>query len=213
MADANQQQLIILFTSGFQANFDMMPRAFTTIQQIRSEFAEPAHPILLIDLGGVHHRESWVCQATENRAPYLILDAMGYAVSRADGLDVGGIIGLQDVVQMKLMDDSIVYPWRWHDIIIHVGSKGDVPCISWSTDFSSTSTEEIYSQESDGHLKLHPINGSLGFIRAQLPSLHVLEAKQIEFSTTARPDPTIVAAIEFVEREAQYYAQKRGGQG
>jgi hypothetical protein len=213
MADAKPQQLIILFTSGFQSNFDLMPRVFTTIQQIRGQFSDPPHPILLLDIGGVHSADSWICQATENRAPYLILDAMGYAVSRADGLDVGGIIGLQEVVQMKLMDDSIVYPWRWRDIIINVGSKGDVPCVTWATNFPSPPPDEIYTHELDGHLRLHSVDGAIGMIRADLPTLTVLESKRIAFSSTARPDPTIVAAIEFVEREAHQYAQKRGGQG
>lgn len=211
MANANPQQLTLLFTSGFQADFDLMPRAFTTIQQIRAQFSDPPQPILLMDIGGVHSPDSWICQATENRAPYLVLDAMGYAISRADGLDVGGIIGLQDVVQLKLMDDSIVYPWRWRDIIINVGSKGDAPLVSWAT-VSPSPPDEIFMHESDGHLKLHHVDGALGLIRATLPNLNVLEAERIEFSSTARPDPTIVAAIEFIEREAHYYAQKRGGQ-
>jgi hypothetical protein len=166
---------------------------------------------LLIDTGGVHNPDSWICQTTENRAPYLILDAMGYAVSRADGLDVGGIIGLQAVVQIKLMDNSIVYPWRWRDIIINVGSKGDAPRVSWMSETSQPLPNDIYTYESDGHLRLHRVDGALGFIKATLPNLTVLESKRIAFSATARPDPTIVAAIEFVEREAQYYAQKRGG--
>jgi hypothetical protein len=202
MADAKQQELIILFTSGLQSDFDLMPRVFTTIQHVRGQFSDPPRPILLIDIGGVHSSDSWICQSTENRAPYLILDAMGYAVSRADGLDVGGIIGLQDVVQMKLMDDSIVYPWRWRDIIINIGSKGDVPCVSWNTHSPSTPAHEIYTHESDGHLRLHRVDGAVGMIRANLPTLAVLESRRIAFSSSARPDPTIVAAIEFVEREA-----------
>ncbi|NDJ85071.1 MAG: hypothetical protein GYB66_04215 [Chloroflexi bacterium] len=201
--------VMILYTANLKADFGLLPRLFTLIQQTRQRHHRAPQDTLLLDLGSAWTTQSWICQATENRAPYLVMDAMGYHVIRADGLDVGGIIGLQEVVQARLIDDSVVYRWRQQEVTIHIGPKAGPPCIKWPSD-STPETGTAYTH-SPGCLTIYPPHHALGHVTVQWPAMSVQTSEQIPFDRSARPDPSIVAAIEFVESEARYYAGKKRG--
>ena len=40
------------------------------------------------------------------------------------------------------------------------------------------------------------------------PTMSILKSEHIPLNKSVRPDPSIVAAIEFVEREARHYVNK-----
>ncbi len=182
-----------------------MPYLATIIRRERGQF-----PTLLLDVGGAASSDNWLCQATENRAPYIVLDAMGYTLARADALDVGGILGLRKTVNLFLTDDSISYTWRYQDIELHVGPVSVAPCITWTlpgweVDFGN----EIYQQHDEGVLWIAEPDGYLGKIIADYPAMMVTRAEKIPF-VRKQPDPSIVEMVKFVEWEARAYL-KRGG--
>jgi hypothetical protein len=200
--------LIVLFTADLRANFELLPHVSAMIQRLRSALlSETAKPVLILDLGGVWDNDSWECLVTENRAPYLVLDAMGYAAANADGLDVDGIMGLQEAVQMRLLENTVPYRWQWRDITVNIGPKGAAPCVTWA---QSPATGEICTVEA-GCLQLYPQPGALGLVEVSWPELEVLQATAFPFNWDIRPDPSIVACVEFVQNEAKAYAERQSG--
>lgn len=199
--------LVVLFTANLRANFELMPHVSTMIQRMRSALlAENPHPILLLDLGGAWDAASWECQVTENRAPYLVLDAMGYAAVYADGLRDEDIRGMQETVELRLMDNTRPASWKWRDMLVNLGPNAPLPCVTWAIDDSAA--DGAIATGIEGCLMLYPQLGALGFVEAAWPSLKIVQAKTIPFSWDIRPDPSIVACVEFVQREAKAYAER-----
>jgi hypothetical protein len=215
MSDAPAvQSLIVLFTANLRADFARLPRLSSTIQQIRAALAQSPRPILLLDLGGAWSADSWVCQATANRAPYLVLDAMSYAAVRADGLDRDAIFGLQSTVQLRLLDDHLTYRWAWREVSVNIGPGGTAPCVTWAAPGQQRPSPEAVCLGEHGRLTLFPLSDGLGFVEVVWPRMQVAQTRVIPIDPTARPDPSIVACVEFVEREARAYldrlARERG---
>jgi hypothetical protein len=205
--------LTILFTANLHANFERLPYLATTLRQARwQDPAEDPRPTLIVDLGGAWAAESSICQITENRAPYLILDAMGYTVARADGLDVGGILGMREVVQMFMMDDSIVFPWRSYGITVQVGPKGNAPCITWALPAQTSPDPTTFYEAETGRITLYPPDGFVGKIVAEYPNLAIVSAERIPIDTK-RPDPSIIEMVKFVEWEARAYHERQNQKG
>lgn len=199
--------LIVLFTANLRANFELMPHVSAMIQRMRSALlAENPRPILLIDLGGAWEAGSWECQVTENRAPYLVLDAMGYAAVYADGLADEDRWGMQETVELRLMDNTHPSSWKWRDRVVNLGPNAAAPAVTWA--LNNSPDDGAIATTIDGCLMLYPPSGALGFVEAAWPSLEIVQAKTIPFSWDIRPDPSIVACVEFVQREAKAYAER-----
>ena len=196
-----------------QADFAQLPYVATAIRQARfnSDPTAPPQPTLLLDLGGAWSAESWVCQATDNRAPYLLLDAMGYALCRADGLDVGGILGMRDVVQMGMIDDSVVHRWHSHGVEVQVGAPATAPAITWHRPPQPATATTFFAQN-DGTITLYQPTGFLGKIVAEYPAMTIISAERLPL-TTNRPDPSITEMVKFVEREASAYQERQRQKG
>lgn len=206
--------LTILYTANLQADFDLMPRVFSTIQQVRQSLPDGGWPFVLLDLGGAWSADAWICRATENRAPYLVLDAMGYNVARADGLDRAGIMGLQEAVQLRLLDDRMVYRWQWQDMSVNIGPRGEKPALTWAVpahDETQIDQSADFFVAEAGKVTLFSQQGELGMVQVTWPDMEAITARRIAFDDHTRPNPTIAAAIEFVEREARFYAQRNQG--
>lgn len=200
--------LTVIYTANLRADFDLMARTATHIQTIRQAYGVAPYPILLLDIGGAWSDEAWVSVATEHRAPYLVLDAMAYHVINADGLDVGGILGLQTVIQAQLMDHTIVKKWQWRDIALNVGPRATAPCVAWSWE-RHPNADAWYKTEA-GRLTLFPIE-QIGQLDVHYPNMTVQSAILHTVAESTRPDPTIVATTEYVEDEARYYESKQKG--
>lgn len=205
---SDTQPVTILFTANLRANLAQMPYVATTLRRARHRSAsEEPLPTLVLDVGGAWAADAWVCQVTGNRAPYLILDAMGYHVARADGLDVGGILGLREVVSLFLMDDSIVYTWRMQGVTLNVGPKAEPPAVTWPVPLAPAEGGELLDAEA-GRLTLYPPDGYVGKAVVEWPSMTVIEAQRVPFATD-RPDPSIIETVKFVEYEARAYHRRQ----
>jgi hypothetical protein len=196
----------VLFTANLKADFEFMPYLATLIRQARN----PSTPTLLMDVGGAASTDHWLCRATENRAPYIVLDAMGYTLARADALDVSGILGLRGTVNLFLTDDSIAYQWHYQDIALNVGPVADAPCVTWTLpDWDSELDDGLYQHRDDGVLWLAQPDGFIGNIIMDYPSMQVHSAEKIPF-VRKRPDPSIIEMVKFVEWEAKAYLNRGG---
>lgn len=203
--------LAIIYSANLQADFVAMSRVATVIHGIRQQYGAAPYPLLLLDIGRAWSKDVWVSAITEHRAPYLVLDAMAYHIIHADGLDLGGILGLQEVMQAQLMDHTIVKHWRWRDMVVHVGPRSTAPGIRWSWDAATDTADGVAWYESaNGQLTLLPING-VGHLEVSYPTMTVQKAQRYNITPDIRPDPTIVATTEYVTREARFYESKQKG--
>ncbi len=202
-------QLNILITANLRGDFDAFPYLATTLRAARVQSSSEApRPTLVLDLGQAWSGENWLCQATENRAPYLILDAMGYTVVRADGLDVGGILGLRSSVQVTLLDDSIAHKWRKDNIELNIGRPAQTPAIRWALPHEKPASVEKWYDETEGALLLYPPTDYVGKLVVDYPSLNVIESEKLPIRAN-RPDPSILEMVKFVEQEARAYQARQ----
>lgn len=210
MTDQTQlTKLNILFTANLQGNFGVLPYLATTLRIARMQSsAEISRPTLVLDLGGAWSAENWLCRATENRAPYLILDAMGYTVARADGLDVGGILGLRPSVQVVLLDDSVAFKWRKDDITLNIGRPAQTPAVRWALANEKPTLPEQWYAENEGQILLYPPPDYVGKLVIEYPSLTIIESEQLPIRAN-RPDPSILEMVKFVEQEARAYQERQ----
>ena len=199
----------ILFTANLQGNFALMPYLATALRMARVQSsAESPYMTLVLDLGGAWSADSWLCQATENRAPYLILDAMGYTVVRADGLDVGGILGLRPSVQVKLLDDSVAFSWRKENLSVNIGRPAQAPAIRWALETEEPPSPEAWYHHAEGEILLYPPTDYVGKLVVEYPSLTVRASERLPIRAN-RPDPSILEMVKFVEQEARAYQERQ----
>jgi hypothetical protein len=207
MSDTGTADIQVLFTANLRADFDLLPHVFNTIQQRRQQQAENITGTLLLDLGGAWSPDSPASRLTENRAPYVVLDSMAYHAAWADGLDVNGILGLQSAVQVRLLLKQLVYRWNRRDVSINIGAEAKPPAIRLQP--TPSPGEDTFFKEEPGLIHLfQPPNDTLGEIDFRWPDMQVTRSTAIPFDRSRPPNPTIIAAIEFVEREARRYAGK-----
>lgn len=203
-------QVSILCSANLRADLDLLPRFFTLLQETRQQSRAEGRTLLLLDLGQAWAAESWVCRVTENRAIYVLLDAMGYTAVRADGLDRAAIMGLQETLQVRLLHDNSFFCWQGREVILNLGRGTLPPAIDWGTPTLSVGQFEAESVESGRLTILPPATGiALSRIDVLYPEMKVTRMESVPMPPATRADPTIVAAIEFVEREARFYAERQ----
>ena len=71
---SDSQTVTIFTTANLRGAIDVLPRLASLI--LRGRAAQGI--TLLLDLGDTCSAESWVCRVTQGRAPFLLLDAIGY---------------------------------------------------------------------------------------------------------------------------------------
>lgn len=182
--------MIYLFVTGHcEGDLGYLPRLHTALQQRITQLGSKAYRI---DAGRAWSAASWICQATENRAPYIILDAMGFDIAFADGLRADGFEKLEDQLMMRLADPNQL-------------AQLETPIAELLLRVDESS---VQAQISDGVLSLPiPAFGQilqLGFVGATIQQQDILT---VEPSTL--PDATIAGTIEFVMSEARYYQKNQ----
>lgn len=201
-------RLSILYTANLQGNFSRLPLLFSLIQQTRRRCWEAGTAgVLLVDLGNAFDPDAWLCQTTENRAIYIILDAMGYNTVYADGLDPQNLRALQSIVQVKLLQPPAFYLWRWRDLEICIGPDCTSPSVWWD---SLPFVGDFPAMNRDGHLILYPPPLPLARVDVEYPAMQILYTELLALDPQLFPDPTIIAALDFVTREARAYQHKKG---
>lgn len=181
----------LLITAQHRGDFAYLPRLFSQIKQLKRSLEGK---VFLIDTGLAWSAESWVCVATENRAPYLVMDAMGYNFAFADGLVTESLIRLRMMVQVELLPVGSMIRLTFEDQLLEIAVN---PALEEPTLAGQRLTLN------------HPARGT---IRHMIISQNTLQQDHvITVNRKLPPDPTIAGTVEFVEGEARYYLNNRKG--
>ena len=179
----------VLVTANIQGELDMLPRLYTAIRRIKDSIDGT---VLLIDTGRAWSPNSWICRATENRAPYIALDAMGYDAAVADGLSPQEFDKVSAQVQMQLVVPGVQFNFASNAVGLSF-----VP---------DESAETVSIQSARVRLPL-PSQGAI--LHLKLENQTIAQQHTISITDTTPPDPTIAGAVEFIVSEARYYQKKR----
>ena len=183
-------QLDVLVTAHIQGKLHMLPRLYTAIRGIKDSVPGK---VLLIDAGRAWSSDSWICQATENRAPYIALDAMGYDAAFVDGLSPQEFNKVSAQVQMQLIVPGVQFNFTM-----------DAVGLSFLPDETGA---EASIQSARVRLPM-PSGGTI--LHLEIANQAIAQQQTISIADTTPPDPTIAGAVEFIMSEARYYQKKRG---
>jgi hypothetical protein len=165
---------------------------------------------LVFDLGGSCAPEAWHCQATQGRSTLIALDAMGYAAAHVQGsLTPESRARLtENYLNMALVDDEHPWfdgaVWAWTD-----RPQSDIGSGSLHIDLNGCQVTRL-----DGRrLQLASVHkGQVGVAQVSSSSGHLILMGHaiLDLPPDTPPDPTIAAAIAFIQSEARQYQHRRG---
>lgn len=202
--------LVILYTANIRGDLALLPRLYTLIRRLKAAPYEGRR--LLLDLGDSCAPDAWHCQATGGRSTLIVLDAMGYdAVNVSGFLTAEGREKLEGQVSVALIDHA--HTWQDNGMYVTNGTRrGEAPGRPYHTHIVLTPATSTHIEGST--IYLASVNaGQVGMaqIGGSGNGKPVLLASDVfDLPATTPPDPTIAAAVEFVESEARYLQRKRG---
>jgi hypothetical protein len=203
----------LLCTANLKGDLARLPRLFSLIQQERR--VAPGL-VLLLDLGDTCSPESWVCRATQGRAPFLVLDGMGYDAALIGGPEQVPIPPLS----LRLLAPSMVMavvvwnrarPLTRRGITLTIApGAAPLPGPSQATIRVDRSTDSLPEVGAPVVTLGDVAHGTLARVDLAWPEWTVQAAYLRAVSPDIPSDPTIAALVEFVESEARHYARERG---
>ncbi|MCD4685391.1 MAG: hypothetical protein K8S97_05605 [Anaerolineae bacterium] len=211
--------ITVLYTANLRGALHLLPQLSTLIQGVR-RVAEG--PVFLLDLGDTCAKDAWVCQATQGRAPFLVLDSMGYDAAVIGGNEQVPIppSALRQLVQHNDMVMPVII-WQRPKTLTKRGVQFTVlPGIVAANATSSNEAPALRIDRGAATLpdvgSSHPVlgdvpQGHLAGIDIAWPAWTVQHAKLLALEATIPIDPSIAAVVELVESEARQQAQKHGG--
>ncbi len=210
---AEPDHITLLCTATLNGNLGRFARLGTLLQ--RERWAA-AGPVFVLDLGGSGAEEAWVCRATEGRAPFVVLDAMGYDLAVTGGPG-GSVLSSASVVQLRETVTMTLLPWHASARLAHGGAAFDVIAGD-----SVADEGPVRSVRLDRRVHGQPASGDVLSVIGDVPQDLLLRVvvswpewrvKVVDWlgSAAAPPDPVVGATIEFVVSEARAYARRQGG--
>ncbi len=199
--------LELLYTHRIRGDLSLLPRLHTFITRLKAaRNPRPTHR-LLVDLGESCVDEVWPCTVTGGRSTLMVFDAMGYSAANVTSiLDAESRDRLKENnIGVALIDDD--HP--------HTDSKSGVR-FGTSRGESDAPLQIILLPSAplklvNKILYLPAIEtnqvGSVSVSMGNEPELIEYAVHSLPASTL--PNPTIAAAVEFVESEARYYESQQ----
>jgi hypothetical protein len=203
-------EITLLYTANLAGELALLPRLMTVIHQVRQT---PVGSVFLIDLGDTCAVETWVCRATEGRAPFLVLDAMGYDAAVIGGPEqvpipipslrkLIGSVGLSLIVWNRLAELTK------RGITVTV-APGEVDLPEDQPGFRIDRATTALPEAGDPLPTLGDVaHGELARVDLSWPKCVVQNTQRIPITTDVPPDPTIAAVVDLVESEAAHYMQQ-----
>lgn len=198
----------LLYTAHLAGELALLPRLFTLIKQERQM---ASGPVILLDLGDTGSAESWICQATQGRAPFLVLDSMGY-----DGAVIGGPeqVPIPPASLRRLLGHLIMpvilwnraFPVTKQGITVTI-APGNAPLPDQGPAIRIDRSADVLP---DAHSPVPvPIlgdvaQGHLARVDMSWPAWTVQSARLVRVEPNTPVDPTIAAVVELVETEAHH---------
>jgi hypothetical protein len=209
---AEPSLVTVLYTAHLAGEIALLPRLFTLISQ---ECRAASGPVILLDLGDTCAVEAWVCRATQGRAPFLVLDSMGY-----DGALIGGpeAVPIPPSSLRQLLGKLImpVIVWNRTGTITKRGitvtlAPGNAPLPDQGPVIRiDRSTAALPESGAPGVMLGDVAQGQLARVDLAWPEWFVQSARVIELEVGTPVDPTVAAVVELVENEARTIAQQGG---
>lgn len=219
IALTNISSIIVLYTANLRGALHMLPQLATLIQGVRRATESP---VFLLDLGDTCAYDAWICQATQGRAPFLVLDSIGY-----DAAVIGGNEEVPippSALRQLIQHNHIVMPviiWLRPKTLTKRGVQLTVlPGIAAE---SNTLSDQEPSLQINREAATLPDIGSscpvlgdvpqghLAGIEIAWPAWTVQHAELWPLEPTTPVDPSIAAVVELVESEARQQTQTHGG--
>ncbi|MEB2289106.1 MAG: hypothetical protein OZ934_13450 [Anaerolineae bacterium] len=207
------QTVTFLATAHLSGELGLLPRLFTLIHQER---CSAQGPVVLLDLGDTCAVQSWVCRATLGRAPFLVLDSMGY-----DGAVIGGPEQAPiPPSSLRLLAGQMIMPviiWNRprtltkRGVTFTVAPGNPVAAPEPPALVIDRSTEVLPAPGSSPPVLGDVAQGCLLRVDVTWPAWTVREARLLALSGETPPDATIAAIVTLVEDEAWQLAQPQGG--
>ena len=196
--------LTLLYTVNLRGNIAMLPRLFTLMQRLQAEEANS----LILDLGRACDDAAWHCQQTGGRSMLIVLDGMGYhAANIAGTLDAQGRQKLASQVTMALVDEANCWQQTIHKCPIAAtlrpkeGAAGLQVCLT-PADGTYLARAVLYLQELG--------TGQIGKVKIELADIVRITSNCChDLAPDTPPNPSITAAVEFVESEARLFQRKQ----
>lgn len=199
--------LTLFYTARIGGDLHLLPQLYTFLMQLAAK--QPRKPLLL-DIGESCSPEVWPCEVTGGRSTLIVLDGMGYHAANAEGvLAEGERYKLQGATSMGVVDAR--YSWRYdvppirdEDIVISLLPEPTLHLniVLQGTDATTLSNRTLRLQQVDKR--------QVGIVEVNLTDEPRLVSMQVvAMPSGLRPDPTISAAVDFVEDEARYLESRR----
>jgi hypothetical protein len=209
---AEVSTVTLLYTAHLHGNLGLLPPLFTLIQQERRT---AQGPVFLLDLGDTCSAEAWICRATYGRAPFLVLDGMGY-----DAAVIGGPerVPIPPPSLRRLVGQMVMPLLIWNRMLrltrrgIALGvAAGDAPLPDGEPGIRIDRAAHQLAVAGESGVILGDVpQGHLARVVMDYPVWTLASVQLLPVAPDTPPDPTVVALVEFVEGEARAINDQQG---
>ncbi len=203
MADVST--VTLLYTAHLHGSLELLPPLFTLIQQARRT---ASGPVFLLDLGDTCAAEAWICRATYGRAPFLVLDGMGYDAAVIGGPERVPIpppslrrLAGQMIMPLLIWNRSLRLARRGISITVAAG-EASLPDGGPGLRIDRAPDRVAVGGASGIILGDVPQN-HLARVDLNYPAWTVASVQLLPVTPAIPPDPTVAALVEFVQGEAR----------
>lgn len=170
--------------------------------------------VFLFDVGDTCSTSSWVCHATQGRAPFLVMDAMGYDAAIIGGPEQVPI----PITSLRKLTGHIGFTWIVWDRQGHLTKREITVTVAAGT-ASPLNTPAVQVKRADTRLPAGgdtlPLIGDVAqgdLLRVDLawPDGTVQATRCVSVGGDTPADPTISAIVDLIESEAKQHMQPRG---
>ena len=197
--------LRILYTYNIRGNLAWLPRLYTVL-------AAHSHDDIIdrtvkVDLGEACAGHVWHCAETDGRSALLALDAMGFAAARVSLSPASRERLVGNALAIAPVDEA--HPHQ--DGALRYTAALTPPPPECRLQIALVPAEETRLDE--GALSLATVAPpNFGVVDVFIPQMGVpiiRTAQQVAVAADTPPNPSIVAAVDFIEAEARYYASQK----
>lgn len=209
---SNATTLTVLYTANLEGRLSILPRLFSVIQRERQQ---AGGPVFLLDLGDTCARDVELCRQTEGRAPFLVLDGMGYDTAVIGGpektpIPPSALRRLHDRMVMPVVIWNRVREFSKRQVSFWVAPGDGVPAEAEYVLRVDRSSDEVSAPGSPPVIR-DVAYGWLGRVRITWPEWRVETADRVPVPVDAPAEPIISTLLDFVTHEARVSAQQQGG--
>jgi len=208
---SDSQTVTVFTTANLRGAIDVLPRLASLILRERRAAQGVT---LLLDLGDTCSAESWVCRVTQGRAPFLLLDAIGY-----DAAFIGGEALTIPPDAFRRLRDRIVMPlllWHRPSELARRGvqfsfAAGRASLPPGAPGFRVTRDGSDLATAEGSTILLGDVPAKhLGRVEVRWPEGALVSAQAIPLDDAEPPEPTVAAVLDLVIEEARSFAQQQG---